>query len=211
MRKNGFTIIEVVVVFLLLLGVSFFILPKSLDTTRQAKLISKWTQKYSQLQYMFSVINAQNGLIIPDEIKANQNGEKKKYILEKIKPYLRISSEVSSPKYKIRYMNKSFVLMQDKYYFSNFYNADGNEIVGLKWLDTDCKVNDVCALMFFDVNGIEPPNAWGYDVYGIDIMKDSIQPMGKNEEQEVLKNNCSKGGFGIYCSYYYLIGGEFDN
>lgn len=210
--KGGFTIIEVVVVFLLILGVTFLILPKSLNTTRQARLISKWTEKYSQLEYMFSVIRAQNDITMEKSLtKAQNNEDRKKIVLETIKPYLRITSEVQSPLYIQHYMNKELVQSPDKYYFSDFYNTESNDIVGLKWVNADCKDEDVCAVMSFDINGLEPPNTWGYDIFGINLLKDKIEPLGKNVESETLKNDCSKYGFGTYCSYYYLIGGEFDN
>ena len=194
MQKNGFTIIEVVVVFLLILAVTFFVFPKSLDNTRQAKLISKWTQKYSELQYMFSVINAQ------------QDGE----IQEKtIKSYLRITSKVPS-NYKQYYMNKQVVPSNSEYYFNEFYLTGSGEIVGLKLINEKCKTNVVCAIITFDVNGLNPPNTWGYDVFGINVFKEKIEPLGKDINSDFLKLDCSKKGSGVYCSYYYLIGGRFD-
>ena len=212
MHKNGFTIIEVVVVFLLILGVTFLILPKSLNNTKQARFISKWTEKYSQLEYMFSVIKAQKvDEIKKDFIKAQNNNDRKNILLETIKPYLRITSEVNSLYYKQHYMSKELVQSTDKYYFVNFYKTDSNEIIGLKWIKSNCKNDEVCAIISFDINGLDSPNTWGYDIYGINLLNNKIEPLGKNVESDTLKNDCSKHGFGIYCSYYYLIGGAFDN
>lgn len=211
MRKNGFTIIEVVVVFLLMLGIAFFILPKSFDNTKQAKLISKWAENYSEAEYMFSVIKAQKDGEIRerlDYIKSDK--ERNKLLLEIIKPYLRITSKVGSD-YKQYYMNNLAVAPGGKYYFDTFYFTNTNQIVGLKWIKPDCKDIDVCAVMDFDVNGLSKPNAWGTDIFGINILKDSIEPIGKNIDPNILKDDCSKGGFGVYCSYYYLIGGKFGN
>jgi len=211
MRKNGFTIIEVVVVFLLILGVTFLILPKSLDSTRQARFISKWTEKYSELEYMFSVIKAQKDSEIKEKLRdAKNNEDRNKAIIETIKPYLRIVSEVKSTDYKQYYMDKSLVKSPDKYYFGNFYKTADNDIVGLKWLKENCIDHDACAIMFFDLNGTAPPNTWGYDIFGIDFLNDKIQPFGKGIDSDTLKKNCSKYGYGIYCSYYYLMGGKFD-
>lgn len=211
-HKNGFTIIEVVVVFLLMLGVTFFILPRSLDSTRQATLISSWTQKYSQLQYMFSVITAQHECEINNDLKkAQTNHDRQQIVLSSIKPYLRITTELQSGDYKPRYMNKSLVRDGDTYYFPSFYKTDGDEIIGLKWINADCTNGEVCAVMAFDVNGLEPPNRWGYDLFAINLFKNRIEPLGKKADSDELRHNCSKFGFGTYCSYYYLIGGEFEN
>lgn len=210
MSKKGFTIIEVVVVFLLVLGVAFLIIPKGLNSTKQAKLISKWTEKYSELEYMFSVIKAQKDSEI--EVKflaANNDHDRKKILLDAIKPYLRITSD-TPPTYKQLYMNGTEATPGSKYYFDKFYSTSSNEIVGLRFIDPNCKDKYPCIILAIDINGLEPPNTWGYDIYGINVLKNGIEPLGQNIELDVLKNNCSKYGTGLYCSYYYLIGGRFD-
>lgn len=210
MQKKGFTIIEVVVVFLLVLGVTFFILPKSLNNTKQARLISKWTTIYADLEYMFSVIKAQRDSEISQKInEAHNNQDRNNVLLEAIKPYLRITSKVGSD-YKQYYMNGVAVYPSGRYYFDNFYYAGPDEIIGLKWINPNCKNQDICAVMSFDINGISKPNTWGYDIFGINVLRSGIEPLGKNIDPEILKDDCSKNGLGPYCSYYYLIGGRFE-
>lgn len=206
MSKKGFTIIEVVVVFLLMLCVVFLVFPKSLNSTKQARLISKWSAKYSELQYMFSVIKAQSG---DGNFAVENKDSKQKILLASIKPYLRITSRVNVP-YKQYFMDNTEVPSNSKYYFDDFYYTSLNEIVGLKLMNPDCKGEDVCAIIFVDVNGIEAPNTWGYDIFGINVLLNEIEPLGKNVSLDILKANCSKYGSGLYCSYYYLIGGKFD-
>jgi len=211
MQKKGFTIIEVVVVFLLILGVTFLFLPKGLDNTRQARFISKWTEKYSEIEYMFSVIKAQKDSEIQAKLKNAQDSDgRSEAVIDTIKPFLRITSDVKDPTYKQHYMDKTLVKDQDRYYFGKFYQTSDNEIVGLKWLKEHCNDGDACAIMAFDMNGAIPPNTWGYDVFGIELLKDKISPLGKDADSDTLKKNCSKRGYGTYCSYYYLIGGKFD-
>lgn len=210
-NKNGFTIIEVVVVFLMILGVTFLILPKSLNSTKQAKFISKWTEKYSELEYMFSVIKAQKEEQLKKGFtKAENNDERKQIILDNIKPYLRITSKLDDKTYKVYYMNKTEVGADDKYAVKDLYSTNADEIVGLKWVGTDCSDSVTCAIMTFDLNGILPPNTWGYDIFGASVSKEKIAPLGKDLKIDELEQNCSKHGYGVYCSYYYLIGGRFD-
>lgn len=210
MHKNGFTIIEVVMAFLLILGVTFFMLPMNLETTRQAKFISQWNEKFTQLEYTFSVIVAQkDGEIKEKLLEAYNNNDKTNVILEAIKPYLRITSEVKTP-YKLHYMNGKDEDSLAVYNFKDFYYTASNEIIGLKLINPKCEKEEVCAMMAFDINGVKEPNTWGRDVFGINILKEAIEPLGKNINPDVLKYNCSKHGSGIYCSYYYLIGGRFD-
>lgn len=210
MSKKGFTIIEVVVVFLLMLGVVFLVLPKSLDTTRQARFISKWSEKFSELEYMFSVIKAQKDGEIQEKLNETKSyDDKEKIMLEALKPYLRITSDVRTV-YNPVFMDKTFATPGTEYYFNKFYFTSSNEIVGIKLINPDCKNEEVCTIISIDLNGLDPPNTWGYDVYGVNVFPNKIEPLGKGIDPEVLKKNCSKVGSGLYCSYYYLIGGKFD-
>ena len=210
MRK-GFTIIEVIIVFLLILGVTFFVLPMTLDSTKQARFISKWTETYSELQYIFSTIKAQKDIdIYKDVKKAPNDGSREEIIANTIKPYLRIKSEIKIDGYRQSYMNKQPVRGNSIYSFSNFYITDFGEIIGLNWLAPDCKNEIICGVISVDLNGVEPPNTWGKDVFGINVYSDRIEPIGKNIDSAVLKDDCSSHGQGLYCSYYYLISGSFD-
>ncbi|MDD3436137.1 MAG: hypothetical protein PHC64_03185 [Candidatus Gastranaerophilales bacterium] len=210
MYKKGFTIIEVVVVFLLILGVTFLTLPKNLETTKKAKLISQWSRKYADIQYVFSVMKAQKDSELREKINGTKNhNDKEEIFLETVKPYLRITTGIKIP-YTQRYMNDIEVTATGKYYFNKFYNTALNEIVGLKLINADCEGEQVCAIMAFDINGSSPPNTWGYDIFGINILRQNIVPFGSGINHDELKDDCSKIGSGVYCSYYYLMGGRFD-
>ncbi len=210
--KNGFTIIEVVVVFLLILGVTFLVLPKSMNNTKQARFISKWSTKFSELEYMYTVIKAQqDGQYLKELAKPKNNTPSNCIIPELFKPYLRITSEVQSINYNRFYMNKQPVGESDRYAFNKYYRTSDNEIMAMKWLKNDCTDDkNPCAIVSFDMNGVEPPNTWGYDIFGLNLFKNNIQALGQSIQPDILKNDCSKNGYGIYCSYYYLMGGRFD-
>ncbi len=211
MQKQGFTIIEVAVVFLLMLMVTFFVIPPRLENTNQARFISMWTEKYSQLEYMFSVIKAQTGDEIKETFATSKSIDvKNQILLDIIKPYLRITSILKSSDYHPHYMNKSLVNKADEYYFDKFYLTSANVIIRFKGFNNQCTTNGVCAVIFFDLHGTMPPNAWGYDIFGINVLKNTIEPIGKGSDSDALKTNCSKMSYGVYCSYYYLIGGKFD-
>jgi len=211
MRKNGFTIIEVIAVFLVILGVTFFILPMVLNNTKQAHFISEWSETYSKMEYITSVIRVQNDAELRKKFKKTQNNEViAAIVLETIKPYLRIKTGVEQSQYKQHYMNKEPVKSWDKYYFDNFYMTEENQVVGLRWLNKNCHEKTVCGMLFFDLNGIKPPNTWGKDIFGINILEKGIEPMGKNIDSGTLKGDCSNNGAGVYCSYFYLIGGDFE-
>ena len=63
--------------------------------------------------------------------------------------------------------------------------------------------------MLFDINGILPPNRWGKDIYGVSIFDGGkIEPFGFELDMKELKKDCLDTG--ISCSYYYKIGGGFE-
>ena len=210
-KLNGFTIIEVSVVFLLILGVTFFILPMALDDTKQANLISKWKEVYNDTDYMFSVIKAQDGDELKNKLSTAPNDKiRTEIVIQTIRPYLRIKNNVQDTNYKQYYMNKQPVNELDRYYVDSFYYTDSGNIVGVKWFTNNCDEETICGITIFDINGTQKPNTWGKDIFGINILKNNIEPIGKDVASVMLKNDCSEYGHGLYCSYYYLIGGQFD-
>lgn len=161
---------------------------------------------------MFKVINAH----ITDDIlksfnKAKTSEEREQLLLPIIKPYLRVNTEMDAPKkhYRPRYMNGAKVYKGQTYYFDEFYFAENNTIVGIKDIKSD-KSDDTLFMMMFDMNGILPPNRWGKDIFGVRILEGRIEPFGEGMEMSELKKDCSESGTGVSCSYYYKIGGGFD-
>ena len=208
--KKGFTIIEIAFVLLLIFGVAFFVIPMSIDDTNQAKFVESWQESYSNTTYMFSVIAAEQDEKMENIFrKGKDENLKSNFLINLIKEHLRIAKSVELSKYKPRYLDKTMVKENDLYYFTNLFLANNGKIVGVKWLQN---VDDErpYAILMFDINGMDAPNMWGKDIFGIDIYKDRISPFGKDRDMVVLKSNCSKTGLGTYCSYYYLYGGSFN-
>lgn len=195
-----------------MLGVLLLMMPVSIGNSMQAGFISKWNEKYNRVEYMFKVINAH----ITDDIlksfnKAKTSEEREQLLLQLIKPYLRVNTEMDAPKkhYRPRYMNGAKVYKGQTYYFDEFYFAENNTIVGIKDIKSD-KSDDTLFMMMFDMNGILPPNRWGKDIFGVRILEGRIEPFGEGMEMSELKKDCSESGTGVSCSYYYKIGGGFD-
>ena len=112
-------------------------------------------------------------------------------------------------KYSSYYLNGEKVKQGDEFYFNNLYLSKNNKIIGIK----DIKDDDIyhpAFIMMFDMNGLNGPNTWGKDVFGINIFVDGkINPIGAGWDIEDLKKDCSTTGTGVSCSHYYRIGGEF--
>jgi len=212
MAKKRYWKLEYSIALFVMLGVILLLMPVSIESTRQANAISKWNEKLNRVEYMFSVINAH----ITDDIltsmkKAKTPQEREAILLALVKPYLRINAETYPGKhYKPRYMNGTKVYKGQSYYFDDFYFAENNTIVGIKDIKSE-NSTDALFLMLFDINGILPPNRWGRDIYGVNIYDGGrIEPFGFDMDMNDLKKDCSDSGTGVSCSYYYKIGGGFE-
>lgn len=209
MAKKRYLKLEHSIFLFVLLGILLLVMPTSFENTRQAGFISKWNEKFNRVEYMFSVINAH----VTDDIlrsmnKAKTPQERESLLLALVKPYLRIDTNNRPKRYKPKYINGSKVYKGQTYFFDDFYFAENNTIVGIKDIKTET-ADDALFIMMFDVNGILPPNRWGKDIYGINIYDDrSIKPFGFDLDMKALKKDCFETG--VSCSYYYKIGGGFE-
>ncbi len=204
--------LEYSIALFVMLGVLLLIMPVSIENTRQANFISKWNEKFNRVEYMFSVINAHvTDDMIKSINKAKTPQQREKFLLAIVKPYLRIGTyNIPVKHYKPRYMNGAKVYKGQRYYFDDFYFAENNTIVGIKDIKNE-KSDDALFIMMFDMNGLLPPNRWGKDIFGVNIYDGGrIEPFGFDNDMDELKKDCSESGTGVSCSYYYKIGGGFD-
>lgn len=209
MAKKYYLKFEYSIFLFILLGIILLIMPVSFENTRQARFISKWNEKFNRIDYMFSVINAH----VTDDIlrsmnKAKTSQEQENLLLALVKPYLRIDTNIRPKRYMPKYINGSKVYKGQTYFFDDFYFAENNTIVGIKDIKTET-ADDALFIMLFDINGILPPNRWGKDIYGVSIFDaGEIKPFGFDLDMKELKEDCLETG--ISCSYYYKIGGGFE-
>lgn len=214
MAKKNYWKLEYSIAVFVMLGILLLIMPVSIENSRQANFISKWNETYNRIEYMFSVINAHvTDDMIKSMNKAKNAQEREILLLTIVKPYLRINNFDYPIKkhYRPRYMNGTRVYKGQTYYFDDIHIADNNIIVGFKNVQTE-KLNDPLFIMMLDINGIMPPNRWGKDIFGVNIYDGGrIEPFGADKDMNSLKQDCSDNGTGISCSYYYKIGGGFDD
>lgn len=205
--------LEYSVTLFVIFGVILLLLPVSVGNSWQAGMISKWNERYNRVDYMFSVIKAH----FTDETKASfQNAktdhDREKLMLLLVKPYLRVDTSKKVPRrYKPGYIDKTRTMKGQFYYFNEFYFMNDGGIVGIKDIEQKYP-NDPIFIMMFDLNGILPPNRWGKDIFGVNIYKTgNIEPFGYDLSMDALEKDCSSEGTGITCSYYYKIGGAFED
>ncbi len=210
MGKKRFWKLQYSVTIFVIIGVLLMLAPVSIESSRQAYFISRWKETFSRMEYVLQVIRTH----ISDDMVKNYNQastpeEKEQIVLMLLKPYLRLTPAKLPRSYKISYMDKKKVDSDDTWHFKEYYYTDKGIIAGIKNLNRKSDKEPVF-IMMFDVNGILPPNTWGKDVYGIVVYNARVTALGAEEPMDKLPHDCSTSGRGLYCSYYYLIGGEFE-
>ncbi|MCM1338136.1 MAG: hypothetical protein NC191_00510 [Muribaculaceae bacterium] len=210
--KKHFWKIEYSITTFVIFAIILLLLPSSFITSKKASYISRWNETFNKMDYIFTAMIAQaDSEILKSMKKAKSNDEREQLMIKLVKPYMRISeNDELQKRYEPHYMNGTKVPPQDKYYFDKFYVSENNIIVGIKDIIDD-DIFHPGFIMMFDMNGINAPNTWGKDIYGISIYKDGkIRPLGYDDNIETLKEDCSEKGSGVTCSHYYRIGGDFN-
>lgn len=212
MNFRKFWKVEYTLTLFAIFAIFILLLPTTIQNASQASLISKWNEKYNRVAYMFSVLNAHaNEDIIKSLKNAKTEEERSDLLILLIQPYMRVSSENKPRFYHPRYLNNTRIEKNQEFYFEDFYYAENNTIIGIKDLNPKNE-NQPSFMLMFDLNGRIPPNRWGKDIFGVNIFNDGhIEPFGKEFDLADLKIDCSEKGLGINCSYYYIIGGGFDD
>ncbi|MBQ4114365.1 type II secretion system protein [bacterium] len=191
--KKGFTIVEVAILFVIFLIVAFLVAPLSIDDTLQARFTSKWRNVQEDFVNILYAVNSQQedeSISFDKAFVSAIDAETK----QSVKPY------------KISYMDGTYP--SKTYRFDDYKLTYSNAVISFKMFE-EPQENSLGMLMY-DVNGCKGPNVWGKDVFGLELFNDHFEPYGHNESVAEQKRDCSKNGTGLFCSNYYLIGGNFD-
>lgn len=206
--KKHFWKLEYSITVFILLGIFMFFVPVRFENYFQARMVTKWNDRFDKISYMFSVINAQsNDEILKSFAEADSSEKREKLLFQLIKPYMRLAQIEKKPRrYKPKFLDDRRVSKKDFFYFNDLYYM-GNQIVGVKDIANNDQ-NFAWFMLMFDINGLLPPNTWGRDIYGVYIYDEGkVVPFGYDKDMDELKIDCSEEGTGLSCSYYYRIGG----
>lgn len=189
--QRAFTIIEISILAVILIIVGCLVVPFSLDDTRQASYVLEWRALQDRLNMAFTAAKIHNDTSFSNlenfVLKSISDSEYKK-----IQPY------------KIKYMNGHQATGIGN--FQNVYEVGDGNSIGFKWNEPGSEISGV---MFYDINGKTGPNRWGKDVFGINIYPEKPEPLCARKNHSEIIKDCSRGGTGCCCSYYYLVGGNF--
>ena len=209
-KYTAFTLTEIVVILVIIAITALIVIPNLIEENKKLDTISKWKSTYKNIEYVFSAMLVQTSHSSNYEfVNENTNLQREKFIFDMLTPYLRLEKEFSVNEYKTYFLDNSPVKKDDSYYITNLRTTNSGQIVGLKCLNLNPKYADKfpIAILSIDLNGFNKPNKWGYDIFGINIYNNRIEPVGKTDDDYILQSDCSKKGKGLSCSYYYYIYG----
>lgn len=193
--KDGFTLVEVIILFVIFLTVAVLVVPLSVEDAITTKNNAKW--QHVQSGFASIPINMMN----TNSYKEGGVVSLEHFItaLIKVHPLRNVVT------YKIKYLNGD--TPEERYTFKEIYNTDNGASIAFKWFDDSEKINGedkIEGIMMYDVNGKRGPNVWGKDVFGMNIYANKIEPFGKNMDPLTVTSDCSRQGTGLYCSYSVL-------
>lgn len=191
---DGFTLVEVVILFVIFLTVAVLVIPLSIDDAVTAKNTAKW----KHVQSGFSSIP----ISMMDSLNYKTTGQVK--LEDFIAALIKVHPLQNVVNYKIKYMNGE--TPTSEYTFDEIYNTDNGATVAFKWFNKTNKTgeDELDGIIMYDVNGKRGPNIWGKDVFGLNIYNNKVEPFGKREDPITVETDCSRQGTGLYCSFYYL-------
>ena len=214
MKKQAFTLVEIIVVISIVVLTAIILIPNIIDDNKKLHTISQWKHTYKNIEYVFSAIKAQSTETDKVAIeKTRTNDEREVVLCDLLNPYFRMQSVVDPKTYKTYFMDGSFVNEKSEYYVKNLHTTNSGMVIGVKWLLVPSQAQNSLpiAMITIDLNGLIKPNKWGHDIFGLNIFVDRIEPFGEEYDEMLMKSDCSKKGKGISCaSYYNNYGGRLN-
>ena len=195
--KDGFTLVEVVILLIIFIMVAILVVPLSIDDAVASKNIAKWKRVQSSFSSIpIDMMNDKNykqtGILTLEHFIS---------ALVKVHPLKNVVT------YKIKYMNGEPPV--EPYIFKEIYNTNNGATIAFNWFENSLSTtgeDKIEGVMMYDVNGKRGPNVWGKDIFGFNIYANKIEPFGKDKDPITVESYCSRQGTGVYCSFAFLHG-----
>jgi len=216
--KSGFTLAEVLMTLVIVGVVAAFTIPTVINTYVESSTVAKVKKGLSILGQAKKLAEAQNGSIEGWDFSDGATAENAEKFWNYVKPYFSIVKDCgfghdcyqSDGVYLLK-GNKwdiNFNISTSHYYYK-FILADGSVMwlrtaIGGRCADSDAGagVNNICAMFWYDVNGIKKPNTFGKDVFRYAVTVNGVYPD--------MNNDCNKNSNGWGCAGYIIKHNNMD-
>ena len=213
--KNAFTLAEILLTLIIIGVIAALTVPSMKKVSEENSYASSAKKAYSVLTSVIKQIKAEEGPVKMwdlDDAESIANLIKSKFNV----------SEDSSVAYDIQYLNGQSAQEELAPMFEStvsFYTVDGmlwsiNSVTPACELSTSDYTNS-CINVVVDINGQNPPNTVGVDVFGYYVTSRHILPYGsaglddiQEGQDAVTTASCAKDGTGWGCSSMILTTGK---
>lgn len=209
---NGFTLAEVLITLGIIGVVAAMTLPTVINNAKERETVAKVKKFYSTMTQALLMAIGKHGYVDEWGFCEQTNAQCVAQFVNNIKSELRVLRDcaddtncVAQTGYKYLNGNSfSSYYGKDAAYYKMILN-DGSYL----WIrhsnsttcqNSDSGTNNVCGVIWYDLNGAKEPNQLGIDIFVFFILKNRIIPHTNND--------CYAGGLGWGCSRYIL---RYDN
>jgi prepilin-type N-terminal cleavage/methylation domain-containing protein len=206
-KKAAFTLAEVLITLGIIGVVAALTLPPLLRQHTEQATVSKVKKMYSTLANAYNLyLTEENPPLVTTENEAGATAVANVFL-----PYLNVSKDCGTQNGANCIYNGTYKLKNGKSTYNYAANAryykliisDGSTI----WFrgHTNGDDQESTGVAFYDVNGKNPPNQWGYDLFAFDIRNNKVIPFSN------FTTNCAPANSkGWSCATWILQKGNMD-
>ena len=205
---------EVLITLAVVGVVASMTIPTLINKHREQVTVAKVKKFYSTMSNAYLLSVKDNGYANEWDVDKALNSTTANQIAGYLKPYLKIIKDCGTSSGCLNYKNNEIKFLNGNNYNGNYdvNNADYKVILSdgsyvwwqrvnstSDWCTTS---NNVCMLVYTDINGGKAPNTIGKDIFYFNIKAGGVAPS--------TENNCKKSSYGWGCSGYIMQNGNMD-
>lgn len=206
--KAGFTLAEVLITLGIIGVVAAMTIPNLMTAHKKRVIESKLKKAVSTINQAIKLSENENGELETWDKTLSHEEFVKKYF----SPYMKIMKICITPtdcKYTGKNSEWIYLNGEKNGYYNSPFNNNRTPFMsmdGILYVFGFSPPSGIAAdndkIIIIDINGSEKPNRFGHDVFFLirNEQADSITPYGADKGHNVIKNNCSATGSGIYCA-----------
>lgn len=227
-KRFGFTLAEVLITLGIIGIVSAMTIPVLMQNIQNNEFKTKMRKEYSVLSEAYQLLKTENGGDFTGALASCVSDSDHACLRDIFKQKLSFIKECSTnsatnlgvcfPDNSVtKYLNGTYIGANVTYISNSVTSGlvlkDGTSLAFnlqsracQKSTDSIGYTNQ-CAWITVDVNGINPPNTWGKDIYVFFIFSDAMRPCAPNTVGKIANDDCNAGSnTGYTCASKYLLG-----
>ena len=218
-KNKGFTLAEVLITLVIIGVIASMTIPTLMNNTNKQELVSKLKKVYSEMSQVTNRIIAEEG-----NPKADIGGwaTSSEAVYNQYKKYLNKAKDCGTGTECFEKMTSGNTFYKNlngtNYFFSiftsnQFYKmilADGTQVFFDVTYNNCTKsnfdTNNICSLIWVDINGEKKPNQWGRDIFIFIIQENGLVPAGCDGNS----SDCTTSKNGYTCACKVIKEGAFN-